>query len=429
MASDGRVGRRIRKLRTAAGLTQHDLAAPDYTHAYVSQIESGRRDPSPAALEHFARRLGVGVEELQTGRPPDLDERLALELQDARRMAAAGRIDAADDAYASVQKQAGRYALTRHVAGALQGRALCAELRGELDHAIELFEEAEKTLDNEPATSKIDAIAGRARCLQTRGDTRTSVYLLEQAMETLERQQLNDPGSLLRLHTSLVAAYFERGAYERAAASAETALALAPRTKDPERVAGMHVNVARVLLDQGRISDAHDSLRRAEELFRELDLRSNVADCHHSRGFMLSRQGELEEAEAELMKALEVFQTIETPLREARSTNELARIKRLRGDGKGAEELLRRALDLAGKQASIEVAEARRELALCRQDEDPAEAEKLLRKAAEFFHKSEERAEYAATCRLLGDLRSANGDLEGAAKAFREGILAVEERL
>ena len=429
MPRDGRMGRRIRKLRTAAGLTQHELAAPDYTHAYVSQIESGRRDPSPAALQHFARQLGVGVEELQTGRPPDLDERLGLELQDARRMAAAGKIDEADDLYAAAHKQASRYSLPRQVATALQGRALCAELKGDLDRAIELYEEAEKTLENEPVTSRVDAIAGRARCLQTRGDTRTSVYLLEQAMETLERQQLNDPGSLLRLHTSLVAAYFERGAYERAAASAEAALALAQRTQDPERVAGMHVNVARVLLDQGRIADAHDSLRRAEELFRELDLRSNVADCHHSRGFMLSRQGELDEAEAELMRALEVFQTIDTPLREARSTIELARLKRLRGEGKAAEELLQRALDLAGKKGSIEIAEAQRELALCRQDDDPKSAEKLLQDAATFFKKSQERAEFAATLRLLGDLRSANGDLEGAAKAFREGIVAVEERL
>ena len=39
-------------------------------------------------------------------------------------------------------------------------------------------------------------------------------------MEALEQQNLTDPGALLRLHTSLVAGYFERGAYGRASASA-----------------------------------------------------------------------------------------------------------------------------------------------------------------------------------------------------------------
>ena len=429
MPSDGKLGRRLRKLRTAAGLTQHDLAAPDYTHAYVSQIESGRRDPSPAALAHFAGKLNVGVEELQTGRPPDLEDRLRLDLHQARSVAAAGRLDEAEAAYEHTQKQAHRYALPRLVAKALEGRAFCAELRGDLDDAIALYEEAENAISDEPMTVKVDALAGRTRCLQMRGDTRTSVYLLEQAMETLERQKLMDPGALVRLHASLVAAYFERGAYEKAAASAEEALSLASRTDDAERLASMYLNVARVLLDQSAPEEAHDALRRAEDLFRELDMKAQVAGCHHSRGYLLTRQGRLDEAESELEKALEVFRTTEMPLREARSTIELARIRRLRKDIVGAETMLERALDLLKGVASIEAAEAQRELALCRKDQDPKDAERLLRSAADQFERSEERSEFAATRRLLGDLLMDQGDVDGAAKAFREGIVAVEERL
>ncbi len=429
MRSDGRLGRRIRRLRLAAGLTQHDLAAPDYTHAYVSQIESGRRDPSPAALEHFARKLGIGVEQLQTGRPPDLEERLELELQEARRMASAGEIEPAESTYETVHKEANRYALPRLIARALQGKAMCAELGGDLDAAISLYQQAEQALVGEPFTERVDAIAGQTRCLQSRGDTRTSVYMLEQALETLERQGLTDPGALVRLHTSLVAAYWERGAYERSAASAEEALRLAPQTKEPERLASMHLNVARVLLDQGRTKDAHDSLRQAEQLYREMDMQSHVADCHHSRGFILAREGKLDEAEAELEEALNVYRTIDLPLREARSTIELARIKRQRGDSDQAEGLLERALELTGSRDWIEIAEANRELALCRKDKDAGAAEKLLRSAAELFQKSEEQTEYAATCRLLGDLLMDNGDVASAAEAFRQGVTAIEERL
>lgn len=58
------LGRRLRDLRTAAGLTQAELAGTKFSHAYVSVLESGRREPSRDALEYFAARLGVPVERL-----------------------------------------------------------------------------------------------------------------------------------------------------------------------------------------------------------------------------------------------------------------------------------------------------------------------------------------------------------------------------
>lgn len=59
-----RVGRRLRELRLAAGLTQAELAGRRFSHAYVSVLEAGRREPSKTAVEYFAHRLGVAVEEL-----------------------------------------------------------------------------------------------------------------------------------------------------------------------------------------------------------------------------------------------------------------------------------------------------------------------------------------------------------------------------
>ena len=65
------LGKRLRELRTRFGLTQADVAGDRYTHAYVSTIEAGRREPSNDALAYFAERLGVGVEELWSGRSVD----------------------------------------------------------------------------------------------------------------------------------------------------------------------------------------------------------------------------------------------------------------------------------------------------------------------------------------------------------------------
>src|SRR6266542_1045169 len=63
------VGARIRSLRTARGLTQAQLAEPQYTKAYISMLESGRTRASMKALEHIAGRLGVQPSDLLGGAP------------------------------------------------------------------------------------------------------------------------------------------------------------------------------------------------------------------------------------------------------------------------------------------------------------------------------------------------------------------------
>src|SRR3989442_2406097 len=63
------VGARIRSLRTAKGLTQAQVAEPQYTKAYISMLESGRTRASMKALEHIAGVLGVKPAELLGGAP------------------------------------------------------------------------------------------------------------------------------------------------------------------------------------------------------------------------------------------------------------------------------------------------------------------------------------------------------------------------
>src|SRR5918999_5510526 len=52
------IGTRIRRARTAAGLTQQQLAGERYTKAYISALENGLAKPSMAALNFLAPRLG-----------------------------------------------------------------------------------------------------------------------------------------------------------------------------------------------------------------------------------------------------------------------------------------------------------------------------------------------------------------------------------
>ncbi|MFO0604543.1 MAG: helix-turn-helix transcriptional regulator [Polyangiales bacterium] len=57
-----RFGERLRALRTAASLTQAELAErADLDVSYVSQLERGLRDPSLSSIEAVAGALGLSV--------------------------------------------------------------------------------------------------------------------------------------------------------------------------------------------------------------------------------------------------------------------------------------------------------------------------------------------------------------------------------
>jgi transcriptional regulator with XRE-family HTH domain len=65
------VGERIYRLRTNRGMSMRDLATPEYTFAYISQIESGAKTPSHAALIFFADKLDTSALYLLTGEEGD----------------------------------------------------------------------------------------------------------------------------------------------------------------------------------------------------------------------------------------------------------------------------------------------------------------------------------------------------------------------
>ena len=59
------VGRNFRKLRKARGLTQEKLAEMSgFSQQYISDLESGRRNPTVITLYELAQALGVSHVEL-----------------------------------------------------------------------------------------------------------------------------------------------------------------------------------------------------------------------------------------------------------------------------------------------------------------------------------------------------------------------------
>jgi tetratricopeptide (TPR) repeat protein len=423
------IGITLRRLRLARGLSQRQLAEPKYTNAYVSSIEAGRRNPSLEALEYFAAKLAADVDQLVTGRPPDLAPKLELSLQEARVELSDGRHEHAHETFEAVAREAKRYGLSRIEARSEEGLGLGLERRGRPERALRHFHKAESLLGSEPLSARVDAIAGRARCLEALGDLRHAIHVLESALGEITRNQMQDPHALVRIHASLVDAYLDAGLYEAAAASAAELDRLAPRLTDASRIAQMHMNVARLYLVQGKADEAARSLQRAEDTYRLLNLRSEMGGAHLARGYVLSREGKLPEAREQLQEALSVFEETDNEKDLVRTLNELARVERLEGDPDRAKELLERSIAVMGESDAPILAWAYRELGLTLLDSDPRTAEKHLRTAIELYERAEQAVDTAVTYRALGDLLRSRGEEKAASDAYRTGILALEPHL
>lgn len=79
------IGRRIRQLRTARGMTLDELAAAvERAPSQLSMIETGKREPKLTLLRTIAKELGATVDQLLEAEP--LDERATLEIALERAM-------------------------------------------------------------------------------------------------------------------------------------------------------------------------------------------------------------------------------------------------------------------------------------------------------------------------------------------------------
>jgi tetratricopeptide (TPR) repeat protein len=424
------VGARLHRLRQERGLTQKDVAGDRYSAAFVSTIESGRRNPSRDAVGYFAERLGVDENELLTGRPAHVLAELQLQLATARHARSSGELTQAVRLYSEVAEAARDVDLPRVEAAALHGLAWCDQRGGDFSSAMRRLDEAEHRLAGEPATEHVPIIATRARLLRLRGALREAAYTLETTRERLKRDGLASPDAMVQLSYGLVGVYMELGLPQRAAHAAETALSLVGEVDDPEQVAAMHVQVARTFMAQGRGADAEAALERAHATYQQLDYQFEIAVCHWSRGYLLSREQRYAAAERELATARDMMRQLGSWYYAGALASELATVLWKLGRPQDALAALDDAwrIEAEEPQAMLTIAEAHRLRGLIAQDAGETElAEHSLRIALRLSVGAEAGPHTARTARLLGDLLRESGRDGEAIKVYREGLVAAEE--
>ncbi|MEU9303608.1 helix-turn-helix transcriptional regulator [Streptomyces sp. NPDC048269] len=423
MDEPARIGRRVQRMRGELGLTQRQLAEPNYTPAYVSTLESGKVRPSETALRYLAGRLGTTYEELATGRPAHLATEVRLGLAEAQQTLATGAADEAAARYRRLLTEAEELALAPEQAEALLGLGDCALESGELADAIRHFEASERLLADEPLPRRARPIRGRAVAHLLAGELRYACYLLESTIDELSTSGLADPEALVLLYAAVIGPYIDMGAHARAAHAAELALALAPQVSDPALVAGMHRQVARTFLAEGRVADADASLAKAQAIYGQLRLRTDLAHCHWMRGYVQAQNGELDSAERELRTAREMLSARRAALYTAQVEVELADVLRRLGRYHEAAELLSALLELGDSHGAVHAAGAHRLLGLMAEERgEPESAEEHYVQALALLERSGASGDLADLCRMLGDLLRRTGRTEAALDAYRTGL-------
>ncbi|MCX6756085.1 MAG: helix-turn-helix transcriptional regulator [Candidatus Nomurabacteria bacterium] len=65
MNSAKKLGENMKKIRLAKGMTQGDICrALDVDRAYISNVESGNKNPTLSTITKLAKALGVSIDEL-----------------------------------------------------------------------------------------------------------------------------------------------------------------------------------------------------------------------------------------------------------------------------------------------------------------------------------------------------------------------------
>jgi transcriptional regulator with XRE-family HTH domain len=342
------IGVRLKRLRHERGLSQRELSGPGVSYAYISRIEAGARTPSVKALRMLARKLGVTVEYLETGRDlRDTDER-ELRIADAElELRLAENVEAAESKLKAIVEEARQAGDLVSATRAGIAVGLAASHRGNHLDAVERLEEA---FDAQPVpvAARPDAYAALGQSYAALGAPDRAVRLFERCLEEVDAAAAEDSGTYIRFATYLSYALGDAGEHERAKEVVRAALARADDAEDPYSRVRLYWSLARVAGMEGRSGEALEHIRRATTLLEATDHNVQLA-----RGYLLSagieaHEGDAAAAREHLLAAKKLLGLQAEPVDRGMLAIGWSRIAALEGDGDAAVEHARRAIATLG---------------------------------------------------------------------------------
>jgi tetratricopeptide (TPR) repeat protein len=405
-----RVGTNIREVRTKLGMTQAQLAAPEFSISYISAIERGKIRPSLKALSILARRLDVPLTFLLEGSPAGAAEARAVGYSPAD-SGPDQRIDV-DLLQAGVLIQQNAFEQAEQLLEPMQPERITTDqvyrlylLRGQVHLGAGEYQEA--VVDLRTAVSQGEALNDSEYIERARNLLGKAYFLLYNytlAMENhlrchaaIESGQITDPVFSLDVYSNLANDYFRLGDLEKAvdfyhqaldtldtmnrdtrsfahkymeisqhyksvgklAMAREYALrSLAVyEMRDEQRLVGLtHQRLGRTLEKQDKLDGAEQEYRQAIAIESELNDEIAASICHTALAELLLKRGQIQEAEQEAQKALDFARSSNDAQTQGQALIALAQIRHQTGDFAAADQFFTQALELLDASQAHEIA-------------------------------------------------------------------------
>jgi Predicted transcription factor, homolog of eukaryotic MBF1 len=315
-----RVGTNIREVRTKLGMTQAQLAAPEFSISYISAIERGKIRPSLKALSILARRLDVPLTFLLEGSPSGAAEARAVGYSPAD-SGPDQRVDV-DLLQANVLIQQGSYKeATSLLEPILPDRVTTDQvyrlylLKGQVHLGANEYQEAVVDLRN--AVAQGEALNDSEYIERARNLLGKAYYLLYNytlAVEhhlhcfaAIENGQITDPIFSLDVFSNLANDYYRLGNLEKAVSYYHRALGvLDVISRDSKSFARKYMEISQHYKSVGKLVMAREYALQSLAIYEMRDEQRLVGMTHQRLGRALERQNDLEAAEKEYREAIAI---------------------------------------------------------------------------------------------------------------------------
>lgn len=356
------LGGRMRSLRLERGLSQGALAQDLVSPSYVSLIEAGKRVPEQAILEAFAERLGTTPEFLETGVDRQAVQEELLWLRYAELALANGQVAEAlrlFERLGSTSRQARQLAEW--------GRAQAFEAQGNLSAAIGAVEWllAEHRAGRAESLGLLTLLTTQCRLYREAGDLNYSITLGEQALAEVRRLGLTGSEEEIRLASTVVSCYWERGDWLRANRLAAEVVERAEANGSPRSRGSAYWNASLAASSVDGIALAIELADRAIACYSETDDEHGIARLRTTLAWLLLQQRppDLPRVQEQLTKAYATLSELGVELDLAHCEAELARFHLVTGDPVTARRFADRSLARLSGRELLE--RARAELVRC----------------------------------------------------------------
>ena len=340
------IGRRLKRLRLARGLSQRELAAPGVSYAYISRIEAGTRQPSVKALRRLAGKLGVSAAYLETGSELDSAGELELRLTDLELAVRLGATAGAEEQLEAILAEALAAGDAEAAARARLSLALLAREAGSFERVIELLEAAMDGARFAPV-DRPDVCANLGHAYAQMGKPELAAGLYRHCIETV--RSWDGSASLEARYASLLGyALGESGDLIGAEEALRHALDRARDTEDPYTRVRLYWSLARFAHAENRPALALSNARRAIALLEATEDTLNLARAHALAASIVLTRGDAAAAERHLDEAAALFGAAPSLADSVMLRVRRAQLAALRGNGANAVPLAREALAAIG---------------------------------------------------------------------------------